>query len=366
MAHRTYIFVGGGSGGHIFPNLAIAERIAQRDPQAECFFICADRPIDARILDGENERFEPIPARPFRFRPVAFAKLAWRWGECVRRSRRVIRALKSQGEVHIVATGGYVCPPVMQAACAEKVPATLVNLDATPGLANRFAAKRCEARFTAAEGSALSSWTRIRPIVRQRALAPGDARECRRRLGLDPDRPTLVVIGGSQGARSLNNLMLDLLDRRADALADWQVFHQTGQTDFERVKEAHISAAVPGKVAAFFDRMGEVWGAADLAVARAGAGTVGEIWANAVPAILLPYPFHRDAHQARNAEPLVRVGGAIVERDRADRWENFAAAGTLMLSLLGDEPEREKRRRALRSLDPADGAETVAERLMQY
>src|SRR5690606_17293760 len=151
--------------------------------------------------------------------------------------------------------------------------------------------------------------------IRRAALASADAAECRRRLGLDPDRRTLLVTGASQGAESLNRFMATFAERRPEALRDWQVIHLAGPRQIGDLRSAYERAGVPAAVFEFLDAMGEAWGAADLALSRAGASSVAEAVANRVPTIFAPYPWHKDQHQKRNAEPLIDAGGAWLVDD---------------------------------------------------
>lgn len=357
---RAYLFAGGGTGGHIFPGLAIAERIAEADRSARCVFLCSDRPLDSEILRREGAAFAVIPAKPLALRPVALARFVWSWGGAVRAARAAIRDARRGGTgVEVVAMGGFVAAPVVRAAWAERTPVTLVNLDAVPGKANRWIARRARRVFTSA-AVAGRAWTVVPPIVRRGARSTMPAAECRRALGLHPERPTLLVTGASQGAASINGLMARLVADHPEAFREWQVIHQTGQGGEEAAGAAYTGARVPAVVRAFFEEMGTAWGAADLAVSRAGAGSVAEAWANAVPAVLLPYPYHRDEHQRVNALPLETAGAAIVARDLIDPSANAGAAGATIVELMRDAARRGAMKGAYAGLGPADGAERVA------
>ncbi|MFG0275497.1 MAG: glycosyltransferase [Phycisphaerales bacterium] len=355
------LLAGGGSGGHIFPAVAIAERLREREPGLLCRYLVSDRPLDAAILQSLDEPFAPLPARPPSVRPRALVRFLMTWGGAVRAARETVRAAKREADaVVMVATGGFVSAPAAQAARAEGVPVVLVNLDSAPGKASRFVGRFARIRCTP-EGSAPASWQRIRPVVRDAARASGTPAACRERLGLDLTRRTLLVTGASQGANSINRLLEALVGAQGDAFDGWQVVHQTGANEDARVRAAYEAAGVLARVEAFFDGMGDAWGAADLAVSRAGAGSVGEAWANRVPTLFLPYPFHRDEHQRRNAEPLERAGAAVIERDRVSPDANLAGAGDRLVSLLADEARRAEMRSAFDALGPADGGATVAD-----
>jgi len=367
----TYLFAGGGTGGHLFPAVAIAEALADLVPGARCRFVCSTRPLDAEILSKETLGdatldYRAIPAQPFGLRPRTLAGFLGSWGGAVRAARTV---LKESPNAVIVAMGGFVAAPVVQAARAERRPVVLVNLDAVPGRANRWIARHARQALTSAPlapGHQRASWETTPPIVRRAALAHGTPAECRGRLGLDPSRPTLLVTGASQGAGSINRFMIAFTSRHADALAGWQVIHQTGPTDADELRAAYAVAHVPAIVEPFFRGMGDCWGAADAAVSRAGAGSVAEAWAARVPTLFLPYPYHKDQHQRHNARPLEEAGGAVVSRDRVDALENLEHAGRVLVTLLTDAPRRDAMRAGLTALGPVDGAQRVAEVLAGY
>lgn len=372
---RVFIFAGGGTGGHIYPALAIAEKLIEIDPSVRIRVLCSTRDVDARILKDETlagraVEFTPIDARPFGASPRVLWRLMTGWGASVRASREAIRAEAAHGTVHVVAMGGFVAAPAAQAARAERVPLTLVNLDATPGKANRWIAKRADRVFTAskideAHGGVASGWTLVPPIVRKAALAPGDTGECRRRLALDPSRPTLLVTGASLGAKSIN-LGVTRYAAEADTplkREGWQIVHQTGKDGVDEVRDAYKAAGIRARVEPHFKEMGLAWGAADCAVSRAGAGSVAEAWANRVPTLFMPYPYHKDQHQRVNARPLVDAGGAMMIDDAIEPDANARALGVALPHLM----ERETiaaMRGALEKLGMCDGAERVGRGLI--
>ena len=259
--------------------------------------------------------------------------------------------------------GGFVAPSAVQAARIEKAQVILVNLDAAPGRANRWISKHAGHVLTTYDMADQSTWKKIGPIVRPSAIATHDAVTGREKVGLAKDMPTLVVVGGSLGARTLNDVMERLVTTQPKLFAGWQVLHQTGEADRDRLAKAYEQASVPARVVSFWPSMGEVWGAADLVIARAGAGTVGEIQANAVPAIFLPYPFHKDQHQRLNAEPIAKAEGALIVRDSANAEITTQALTPVLQRLLSDNAAREQMRSALQSLGGPTGADDAADHL---
>ncbi len=382
----TILFAGGGTGGHIFPALAIAQAcIAQAcvaqaastsTPNLRCEFVVSQRPLDASILSqqslaGAPVVFHAIPAQPAVATPKGLYRFISCWGLAVRTARAIIARAKAHGPVAIVSTGGFVSAPVAQAARAERVPLVMVNLDAVPGKANRWIGKHATTRVTAlavaphVQLPSRQQWQSVRPIVREALLVPHESSLARAHFGLAQSTRTLLITGGSQGAGSMNALLPHALASTSsslrEALSGWQVLHQCGaQADAAAIRSAYTSAGVAAHVTPFIDRMDLAWRATDLALCRAGAGNVAEVWATSTPAIFLPYPYHRDQHQLWNARPLQDAGAAHVVSDEIEPGRTLVTLGPLLSKLLQDDHARAGMRAALNGLGPADGASTIA------
>lgn len=351
------LFAGGGTGGHIHPNLAILERLRALDPAIHAHFIVSNRPIDARVMQGEPAAWTASTAAPMSSHPKGLWRFLRNWAPSLRAARALMRDLRP---VALVTTGGFVSAPVARAARIEGVPIILIALDDPPGKASRLIARRADRRLIATLSGTPSGWEKIAPIVRLRAIASGTPAECRRRLDLDPTRPTLFITGGSQGARSLNDALIHLAPSLPDLLPGWQILHQCGTNAVPRLESAYGLAGVPYRVVEYLPAMGDAWGAADLAIARAGAGTVAEVACNAVPTIFLPYPYHADRHQERNARPLVHARGALVIDDTTDAARTAPVLAREISELLAHASALQTRRENLKNLTPGDGAQTVA------
>jgi UDP-N-acetylglucosamine--N-acetylmuramyl-(pentapeptide) pyrophosphoryl-undecaprenol N-acetylglucosamine transferase len=272
--------------------------------------------------------------------------------------------------------GGFVAAPVAWAATKEQLPLTLVNLDATPGRANRFIASRAQRIFSAAETDGkLAGCTVVRPIVRAAAVSDGrggDQHACREALGLSVHDPVLFVTGASQGATSINQFVCEFVRANAAALREgrWQIVHQTGKSrgetredDADVCRRTYTQAGLTSVVQPYFTQMGLCWAAADCAVSRAGAGSVAEAWANSTPTLFFPYPYHRDQHQKQNARVLSTCGSCLVCEDKIYAAANLTAHGAVLLGLLRA-PERLKPMKlAFNTLGPTDGAARIAEHL---
>ncbi|MGD1915368.1 MAG: glycosyltransferase [Phycisphaerales bacterium] len=364
-------FIGGGTGGHIYPSLAVAEALASIEPSTIAVFLTGDRDADAQALEDQRLFDSPahrvaLGARPPSRKPRAMLACVRSWGKAVRDSREALRELKSSCDrVVAMSTGGYVSAPAAQAARVERVPLVLVGLDARLGKANRFVARRAAERLVA-QDEAPNGWHAIGPIVGQRAKAPADAARCRQQLGLDPDLPTLLVMGGSQGARSINQFLAAIAEHESSVLRGWQVIHLAGDAKAAASSAAALDrAGIPNSVLERMSPIGPAWGAASAALCRAGAGTVAEAHANAVPALYLPYPYHADQHQGANAQPIVDAGGGVLVRDRIDPRKNLEAILPELVALLRSTDKRQAMAAALQKLPRKDGAQACANTLIE-
>jgi len=362
---RTILLVGGGSGGHIYPNLAVAERLPPAPapaPGIQGHLVVSQRPLDTQIAEASGLPFTAIPAAPLSVRPKAGLKFLREY----RRGRAaVIKLIRETNAVAVIATGGFVSGPAVAAAKRAGIPVALVSLDAVPGRANRFAAKQATAVFSAfpthAKAKPLPNVEVIGFPLRRAAVAPPDVTpaQARQHLGLDPERNTLLIFAGSQGARTINQAMACWYASPGEPWpADWQVLHVTGPGDTETQVPASMGKAIP-----FCDRMDLAWRAASsgVAVTRCGAGTVAEAWANAVPSVMLPYPFHKDEHQKHNAAPLVELGGAVVVKDHIDADRNAAQLREVFASVFQNDAKLKTMRQAMLDHPPQDGAQRLAD-----
>ena len=372
---RAVLLVGGGSGGHIYPNLAVAERLGERGAAVVPHLVVSARPLDAEIAAASGVAYSAVPASPLGLRPGSLLRF-------VRDHRRGVQAvgrlIERTRAAAVLCTGGFVSGPAVAAARRAGVPVALISLDAVPGKANRAAARRVDAVFAAFPPPApvrSARWEKAEVVgYPLRRSAVGDAsaegrRAAQEHLKLDPARQTLLVFAGSQGARTINRAMAALVGDpgagagAAAAVSRWQVLHVAGieAGAVEALGRAYRGAGVSAVVLPFCDRMDLAWAAADLGVTRAGAGTVAEAWANAVPCVMLPYPFHRDQHQRYNAAPLCERGGAVMLMDAVDPSRNVEGLRGVLLPLLGDAERRAEMRGRLRASVGGDGAAALAD-----
>jgi UDP-N-acetylglucosamine--N-acetylmuramyl-(pentapeptide) pyrophosphoryl-undecaprenol N-acetylglucosamine transferase len=311
------------------------------------------------MLEHVGADFMPIPAEGLSPRPLKLMRFV----RAFVAGRGAARELLSErGARAVIALGGYVTGPVVHAARAMKVPVLLVNLDATPGKANRWVAKRAARILTACPTPSIPAFAErvVGMPVRRAALASASKSECTAKLGLDAGFRTLLVTGASQGATSLNDLVLHLVKHHRGAFGEWQVVHLVGNADRAPIEQAYREARVRAKVIPFLHEMGLAWGAADLALSRAGANSVAEAILNAVPTVFAPYPYHADLHQKWNAAPYHDEGVAVLCDDRIEAAKNMPEMGEALVSLMGDHARREAMRARLAARPREDAALEIA------
>ena len=358
---RLILYAGGGTGGHIFPSMAIHEHVEEMQPGVEAHFLISKRPLDAQIMDHHGWSYTALSVEPL---PRSLVGLT-RWPKFVKAWRAsvavVTRLIKQRRPHAVVAMGGFVSGAAVLAARRSQLPIAMVNLDAVPGVTNRLLARRSTQVFTAYSGGLDGRYVGL--PLRRSAIGPTDPAAARRQLNLESRQPTLLVVGGSQGARSINETLLALLqkERFCQRLRTWQVLHLIGhEGSLDQIEDAYRRNGVAARVEPFLGQMGWAWSAASLALSRAGAGSVAEAWANATPTIFLPYPYHRDQHQRLNAQPLVKLGGAVIERDAIDPRRTAEAIYDAFLDLMSDSQKRLEMSRRLRETWPGNGAQAVA------
>lgn len=363
-APPTILLVGGGSGGHIYPNLALVEALQQRGMAVQPHLLISSRPLDRQIATDTGLAFTTLPARPWSMDPRSWPAWMLAWHASIRIVTTLIARYRPAA---VAATGGFVSAPVLAAARRNRIPAALISLDAVPGKANQLMRSKADKLFTVYP---VAEWPMAQTIgypLRRSAVGPPDPAAARRHLGMEPSRPLLLICGGSQGAATLNRMIEPLMANGpvAAALHEWQVLHITGHDGDATVAKAYRSAAVRAQVVDYLPRMDLAWAGAELAISRAGAGSVAEAWANAAPTIFLPYPFHRDEHQRLNAQPLVEMDAAVVYRDLIDPAGNAGQLAGPLTALLTNGSWRHSMRQVMRAHPLPDGASVIADWLIQ-
>lgn len=357
-------FTGGGTGGHVYPAIALADALRSR---AQIRFIGTPDRLEATLVPQAGYELDTVLSTPLKRGAslAAFKTMAVN-AAGIAQSIAKLREFKPDA---VIATGGYVCFPVMTAAEILRTlggsHATLALLEpnAQPGLTNRLLAPMVDevwGAFAGGDRAFGSKYVQTGIPVRASLFRPRNRIEAARRLGLDPNRKTILAIGGSQGARSLNETIAALVTRRA-LPAEWQVLHVSGERDYEYMRAEERAPFGENRVVLlpYLNDMADAYALCDLMVGRAGASTLGELAALGVASILVPYPFASDDHQLHNARAFEAAGACAVIEDRdlnADKlWWTLRGAM---------EPERlETMREAARSLAPRDPVATILARI---
>jgi UDP-N-acetylglucosamine--N-acetylmuramyl-(pentapeptide) pyrophosphoryl-undecaprenol N-acetylglucosamine transferase len=302
----SVVFAAGGTGGHLYIGIALARELRRRNPASNSLFIGTRRGLEARILPQEGFRVEFIMS--------AGLKRVGRWAavrnfslipKSLWQARQLLRRYAPDA---VVGVGGYSSGPVVLAAWWLGKRTLIVEPNAYPGLANRWLAPVVDAAALALPEAA--------PHFGRKAVVTGiPVREEFLRLPRRERRAgelSLLIYGGSQGSRALNAIVCSALPDLRALGPGLRLTHQTGEQALEEVRRAYREAGVAGEVTAFFPRIYEEFGNADLILARAGAGTVAEVTAAGKAAILVPFPGAADDHQTRNARALEKPGAARV------------------------------------------------------
>jgi UDP-N-acetylglucosamine--N-acetylmuramyl-(pentapeptide) pyrophosphoryl-undecaprenol N-acetylglucosamine transferase len=302
------IFAGGGTGGHLFPGLAVAREFQQRDSMTEILFVGTERGIEARVLPREGFRLETIPVRGLRGRGMrGFLDALWGVPTGLLRSLRIIRSFRPD---FIIGLGGYASGPLLFAGKLRGLRCAIMEQNLRPGFTNRFLARFVDRVFTSyRESAAHFSNGQILETgnpVRWRQLP-----EVKR-----SDKFVLLVFGGSAGAHRINLAVVDAMKKLSDLAGRLQIIHQTGHADFAAIKQIYDSLPLEAEVLPFIEKMDEAYARADLVLCRAGATTLAELTAFGKAAILVPFPYAIYDHQRWNAQMLQDQGAAEMILDQ--------------------------------------------------
>ncbi|MCF7956927.1 MAG: UDP-N-acetylglucosamine--N-acetylmuramyl-(pentapeptide) pyrophosphoryl-undecaprenol N-acetylglucosamine transferase [Phycisphaerae bacterium] len=380
---KTYIFAGGGSGGHLYPGLAVADALTELDPEAEIIFACTTRPIDQKILAERGYQTAPQPVVPLPNRPWKIWSFIRKWKASTQLCRKLI---KERNVVAVLGLGGFASAPAMKVAARKRARAPLglkralspfghpitvgmLNPDAVPGKANKYCAKFADHIFTQWAPTVdyfgkyapkcVVSGCPIRPGFLPRNDQASPSTRTIEKLGLHSNKKTLVIVGGSLGGHNVNTAVVQSLTEGNIDLSDWQILHITGPNDRRQTADTYAKANLNVTTIDFCHDMEQVLTIATLVIGRAGASTLAELTVVGVPSILLPYPYHKDQHQHKNAKVLTEAGAALVVTDTCDT-KKTAKHLTETLTQCLDDNTLEKMTRAARAIKKNNAARKVA------
>ena len=351
----------GGTGGHLFPGIAVAEVL--RDRGHEVILLVSEKEIDALALsEGANFPFEKLPTvgLPSPFSPTVFGFVR-RFGQSLSLCRSIYRKFKPQV---VLGMGGFTSTAPVLAGRMRGVSTFIHESNAVPGKANRLTARMVRAVLLGFKECA-PFFPKVRTEVTgtptRNELRRIDRRVARQELGLRDDLPTLLVMGGSQGASGINQALIKSLPLLQGV--PFQVIHLSGSRDERLVADNYRRENIPAFVAAFHHRMEEVYSAADFAIARAGAASLAELAVFALPGILIPFPYAADDHQTRNAEIFVRAGSAILLKESEISGDVLARK---IKELIGDTQKLRRMSENCSRLAPKDAANRVVATMERY
>jgi len=346
------LIAGGGTGGHLFPGLAIAEALQQRRPELEVRFAGSPYGIEERVVPQQGYRLYRIPVRglyhvPLRRRlwvlamlPVALLKSVW--------------ALLTYRPHLVIGVGGYASAPVLAAAILLRRRTAIQEQNAYPGMTNRLLGRYVDRAFVPVEGlerlfpRALVTGNPVRRAILALREAP------------DPQRPVprVFVLGGSQGARRVNEAMCEAMPHLERAGRPLRILHQTGRSDLDWVRARYAGTALDAEVTPFIEDMAGAYAASRVVVSRAGASAVSEIVTARRASILVPIPGTSGDHQVRNARRLADAGAGVLLEQARLSGESLAHE---LLALLEDPARVDGMERACDRLFPGDSAAQIAE-----
>jgi UDP-N-acetylglucosamine--N-acetylmuramyl-(pentapeptide) pyrophosphoryl-undecaprenol N-acetylglucosamine transferase len=300
------LLAGGGTGGHLFPAVALAQRLTETDATAEVLFVGTQRGIEARVLPELGWPLRTVDIAGFVGKGAASkAAIVPRMVRSVQQSMQILKEFRPQV---IVGVGGYASAPVLIAAKIKGIPFVIHEQNACPGLTNRLLARWAE-RVCLSFLEADSAFHRGRTVLTGNPLRRG-MEEC---PPIPTGDPELLVFGGSLGARALNEAVSEMLPLLEPLRGRLTIRHQTGPNDLEKVREAYRrSGWDPEGVVPFITDMADAYARAHLVVCRAGATTIAELTACGRPAVMVPFPHAAGDHQSANARALARRGAALM------------------------------------------------------
>jgi UDP-N-acetylglucosamine--N-acetylmuramyl-(pentapeptide) pyrophosphoryl-undecaprenol N-acetylglucosamine transferase len=342
------VIAGGGTGGHVIPALAIAQQL-KKQFGAEVLFIGTARGIETRLVPQAGFPLELVQVGALKnVSLMTRAKTMFDLPRAIAASSRMLSEFDPEV---VVGVGGYASGPAMVAAIRRRLPTLAFEPNVVPGFANRMIA-----RWVSAAAVHFEETCRYFPNCRVTGVPVRAAF-----FSIPPKSggaPTLLVFGGSQGARAINQAMIESLAGLRARVPEIHIIHQTGQRDYDHVLEAYRQSGISGEVHKFIDDMPGAFGRADLLVCRSGASTVGEITAAGKPAIFVPFPAAADDHQNVNARALERVGAAVVVEE-----SNLGAAYLVdtIAAAISDAVRLESMSAAARSLAHPHAVEEIAE-----
>ena len=344
------ILAGGGTGGHLFPGLAVAREFQRRDAMTEILFVGTEKGIEARVLPREGFRLETIVVKGLKGRGVrGLLDALYGIPAGLLQSLGIVKRFRPDC---VLGLGGYASGPLLLAAKLRGIRCAIMEQNLQPGFTNKMLARFVDKIFTSYRETASY-------LPRKKVLETGNPVRWQRL----PDAPkskkfTLLIFGGSAGAHRINMAVLDALKHMIDLAAQLRIVHQTGAADFPAISKAYQGLPFDAEALPFIDKMDDAYARADLVLCRAGATTVAELTAFGKAALLIPYPYAIYDHQRWNAQVLADKGAAemILERELTG-----AALGLRLRAYVADPKKTESMARAALALGRPQAAARIVD-----
>lgn len=354
------VFSGGGTGGHLFPGIAVADELRRLLPDARITFVGRGSAFERDEVEKAGYEFQGIAARPLPRKAWQAVGFLANHLACAREANAF---LKRASASVVIGLGGYASVPVARCAVAQGIPLVLLEQNVAPGRANRWLAS--SASMILSDCEVQPQWNCTCPVrVIGNPVRRGFVDRAVRRDRPEVSSPThqrrLVVLGGSQGAKVLNEQAPRALYKVGAVARDWQIVHQSGAQDVQMVSELYRKFGLSAYVQPFLHDLPSVLAATDLVVSRSGGTTLAELAASGVPAVLVPYPRATDDHQRKNADRFVQAGAArlVDAREVTGRLDNRLAE--VLRDLMSDGTARVAMTGAMRRLARPGAAREIA------
>ncbi len=344
------LLAGGGTGGHLFPAVALAETLKSQDSTAKILFVGTKNGLEYRILPKLGWDLETVNISGFTGKGV-LAKVAVMTKLCqsIMQGRAILKRFRPDA---VIGVGGYASAPLVIAARSLNLPILLHEQNAIPGMTNRWLARWAD-RVCVAFDQTVNEFKGIDAIVTGNPLRAGISNASQ--VGGSP--PTLLVFGGSRGAKAINEAICAALPDLLKADSEIRIIHQTGEEDFEHVRSAYAASGCRNaRIEPFIDDMSAVYRQAALVVCRAGATTIAELTASGLPSVMIPYPFAAGDHQKANAVALVAKQAAIMLEQEELTGESLAKT---VNELLSDRERLQRMATAAKGEGKSDAAKSI-------
>lgn len=311
------VISGGGTGGHIYPALALIREIQKKHKNCSFLYIGTEKGLESTLVPRENIPFKSIHITGFK-RKISFdnVKTVARFIKGVSESKKMLKEFNADV---VIGTGGYVCGPVVYAAAKLGIPTIIHEQNSVPGLTNKFLSRystKIAVCFEEAKAFFPADKTVLTGNPRASEVLSYSGKKGLETVGLDSTKPVVLVVGGSRGAKAINEAILKMMSEIGEK--PYQLLYVTGDVHYEKIQEEMGLIGNPSNVVvkSFVHNMPEVLAGVDLVVARSGATTLAELTALGVPSILIPSPYVTNNHQEKNANSLVVNEAAVMIREK--------------------------------------------------